>query len=73
MHVARTPHRMDSGSKSISTHKTLPCSVVIATGNLGDSNEDREWGVGRVAGGAEEVEDEGAVREGGNIWNKVLP
>ena len=39
----------------------------------GDANEYGERGEGRVGGGAEKMEGERAVSEGGNIWNKPLP
>lgn len=38
-----------------------------------DSNQNTEWGEGRVGGGAEEVKNKCAIIEGGNIWNIPLP
>lgn len=39
----------------------------------GDTNQNTEWGEGRVGGRAEEVERKRAIVERGNIWNKPLP
>ena len=41
--------------------------------HLSGPDEEGEGGVWRVRGCAEQVEEEGAVREAGNIWNQVLP